>query len=92
MSHTFHLVQKEIRYFIRKLVIFPIEYALAVFIGKYRWKYFFSGIIVGKEEMKKQTKKYNNISFLHIDFLTDLNQSVNPLKTLSTIYKGLSLI
>ena len=36
MSHTFHLVQKEIRYFIRKLVIFPIEYALAVFIGKYR--------------------------------------------------------
>ena len=36
MSHTFHLVQKEIRYFIRKLVIFPIEYALAVFIDKYR--------------------------------------------------------
>ena len=41
---------------------------------------------------KKKTKKYNDISFLHIDFLTDLNPSVNPLKTLSTIYKGLSLI
>jgi len=54
MSHTFHLVQKEIRYFIRKLVIFPIEYALAVFIGKYRWKYFSSGITMGKEEMKKK--------------------------------------
>jgi len=56
MSHTFHLVQKEIRYFIRKLVIFPIEYALVVFIGKYRWKYFFSGITVGKEEIKKKLR------------------------------------
>lgn len=36
ISHIFHLVQKEIRYFIRKSVIFPIKYALAVFIGKYR--------------------------------------------------------
>lgn len=45
-----------------------------------------------KKKWKKKTKKYNNISFLHIDFLTDLNPSVNPLKTLSTIYKGLSLI
>jgi hypothetical protein len=45
-----------------------------------------------KKKWKKKTKKYNNILFLHIDFLTDLNPSVNPLKTLSTIYKGLSLI
>ena len=104
MSHTCHLVQKEIKYYIRKLINtngYTKEIFLLVDCGEFfrlnmslqysidnvlRWNY------SGKIRNEKNTKKYNNILFLHINFSTDLNSSVNPLKTLSIIYKGLSLI